>query len=147
MAFRASRCFRSDSRRVIFAFAARTASVRVGCFFGCGAFNAFPAAGIIGNACVGMTEPRLTGCVVMGPVGADLFLAIPDNALPPGSFDGLAVAHPKNPKCKVPSPALWSAGFTSPGKRSAVVTDVANVSLCSEQGTFPTVTGCWAFLH
>jgi hypothetical protein len=101
---------------VIFAFAARTASVLVGCFFGCGAFNAFPAAGIIGNACVGMTEPRLRGCVVMGPVGADLFLAIPDNALPPGSFDGLAVAHPKKPKRLVPSPALWSAGLPRPAR-------------------------------
>lgn len=101
---------------MIFAFAARTASVRVGCFFGCGAFNAFPAAGIIGNACVGMTEPRRTGCVVMGPVGADLFLAIRDNALPPGSFDRLAVAHPENPKRKVPSPALWSAGSPLPAK-------------------------------
>jgi hypothetical protein len=101
---------------VIFAFAARTASDRVGCFFGCGAFNAFPAAGIIGNACVGMTEPRLRGCVVMGPVGADLFLAILDNALPPGSFDGLAVAHPKKPKRLVPSPALWSAGLPRPAR-------------------------------
>jgi hypothetical protein len=34
--------------------------------------------------------------------------------------------------------------ITSPGKRSAVVTDVANVPLCSEQGTFPTVAGYWA---
>jgi len=89
---------------MIFAFAARTASVRVGCFFACGAFNTFPAAGIIGNACVGMTEPRLTGCVVIGPVGTDLLLAMRDNALPPRSFDRLAVAQ--NPKREVPSPVL-----------------------------------------
>jgi hypothetical protein len=55
-----------------------------------------------------MTEPRLTGCVVMGPVGTDLFLAIRDNALPSGSFDGLALAHPHNLKRKVPPQARWS---------------------------------------
>src|SRR5260370_22376507 len=72
----ASRCFRSDFRRVIFAFAVRTASVRVGCFFGSGAFIAFPTVGIIGNACVGVVAPRLTGCVLMGPVGVGLLLGM-----------------------------------------------------------------------
>jgi hypothetical protein len=94
-----------------------------------------------------MTEPRLTGCVVMGPVGADLFLAIRDNALPPGSFDRLAVAHPENPKRKVPSPALWSAGSPLPAKGPRRGQTSRMSRLCSEQGTFPTVAGYRAFFH
>jgi hypothetical protein len=69
---------------VILAFAARTASVLVGCFV-CGGSLAFPAAGIIGNTCVGIVEARSSGWVLIGPVGG-LLLGIVDNSLLPGSF-------------------------------------------------------------
>jgi hypothetical protein len=59
---------------VIPALAARTASVVVGGCFGCGAFAAVPAAGIIGSPCVG--EPRSMGCIVIGPVDIGFLLGI-----------------------------------------------------------------------
>jgi hypothetical protein len=77
--FWASRCFRSEFLRVILALAARTASILVGCCFGCGVFAAFPAVGIIGSPCVGI-EPRSRGCIVIGPVDVDLLLGILDAA-------------------------------------------------------------------
>ncbi len=61
---------------MILAFAARTASVLVGCFC-CDGSVAFPAAGIIGSTCVGIIEARSTGCVLIGPVGC-LLLGIVD---------------------------------------------------------------------
>src|SRR5260370_133736 len=77
---RRSRAEHSGNRR--FAFAARTASVLVGCFVGSGAFMAFPAVGILGNACVGMIAPRLTGWVLMGPVGGGLLLGMTRQLVP-----------------------------------------------------------------
>jgi hypothetical protein len=74
--FWASRCFRSEFPRIILALAARTASVLVGCCFGCGGFAAFPTLGIIGSTCVGRIEPRSMGCVLIGPVGVGLLLSI-----------------------------------------------------------------------
>jgi hypothetical protein len=82
--FRAARCFRNEFRRVILAFAARTASVLAVCF-GCGSSAAFPAARIVGNTCVGIIEARSSDCVLIGPVGC-LLLGILDNSLLPGSF-------------------------------------------------------------
>jgi hypothetical protein len=80
-------------RRVILAFAARTASVRVGRCFGCGIFAAFPAVGIMGSTCVGLIEARSMGCVLIGPV-VDLFLSIVDNACLPDSFKGKQINPP-----------------------------------------------------
>jgi hypothetical protein len=77
--------FRKEFRRVILAFAARTASVLVGRCFGCDGFVALPTAGIIGNTCVGIIEARSMGCVLMGPVGC-LLLGILANSLLPDSF-------------------------------------------------------------
>jgi hypothetical protein len=73
--FWASRCFRSEFLRVIFALAARTASALVGCCIGCGVFAAFPTVGIIGSPCVGIIEPRSRGCIVIGPIDFGLLLA------------------------------------------------------------------------
>jgi hypothetical protein len=77
--FWASRCFRRESLRVIVALAARTASILVGCCFGCGVFAAFPAVGIVGSPCVGI-EPRSRGCIVIGPVDVGLRLGILNTA-------------------------------------------------------------------
>ena len=74
--FWASRCFRSEFLRVILALAARTASVLVGCCFGCCVFAAFPTVGMIGSPWVGMIEPRSTGCIVIGPVDAGFLFGI-----------------------------------------------------------------------
>jgi hypothetical protein len=74
--FWASRCFRSEALRVLLALAARTASVLVGCCFGCGVFAAFPAVGIIGSPYVGVIAPRPKGCIVMGPTDFGLLLRI-----------------------------------------------------------------------
>jgi hypothetical protein len=83
----ACRCFRNELRRVILAFATRTASVLVVVFcLGCGAFFNFPPIGIIGNTGVGTFEARSTGCVLMGPV-TGLSLGISDNATRPNSFE------------------------------------------------------------
>src|SRR5271165_4285086 len=78
--FWASRCFRSEFRRVLLALAARTASVLVGRCFGRGVFAAFPAVGIIGSPCVGAIEPRSRGCIVIGPADFGLFLGILNTA-------------------------------------------------------------------
>jgi hypothetical protein len=73
-------------RRVILAFATRTASVLVVVFcLGCGAFFNFPPIGIIGNTGVGTFEARSTGCVLMGPV-TGLSLGILDNSIRLNSF-------------------------------------------------------------
>jgi hypothetical protein len=85
---RASRCFRRELRRVNLAFAARTASVRVGCRFGCAAFVALRA-GIIG---VGIIEPLSMGCILMGPVNFDLALGITNNSIGPNLFDGVPLS-------------------------------------------------------
>jgi hypothetical protein len=85
-------------RRDILAFAAWTASVLVGRGFGLGVFVSFPVVGIIGNACVGLIEVCSMGCVVMGPVGLGLRLAMIDNSFPPSSFDrGSPVLIWRNP--------------------------------------------------
>jgi hypothetical protein len=70
-------------RRVIFAFATRTASVLVGGCFGFDAFATFPIVRII--ICVGMIEMRWIGCVRIGPI-VGLFLGMEDNSFPPISF-------------------------------------------------------------
>jgi hypothetical protein len=73
-AFRACRCFRKDSRRVISALAARTASAPVGLCFCSGVLFTLTV-GLVGRTWVGNIEGRLIGCVVIGPV-AGLSLGI-----------------------------------------------------------------------
>ena len=73
-AFRACRCFRKDSRRVISALAAHTASALVGLCFGSGVLFTLTV-GLVGRTWVGNIEGRLIGCVVIGPV-AGLSLGI-----------------------------------------------------------------------
>lgn len=82
--FWACRCFRSELRRVIRAFAMRTASVLGDGFFGC---VSAPPVGRMRN-CVGAIEPCWAGCVLIGPVRVDLFPGITDNAQHSSSFDG-----------------------------------------------------------
>jgi hypothetical protein len=74
-------------RRVIRAFAIRTASVLGVGFFDSRVFVSVSAVGIMRN-CMAAIESRSAGCTLMGPVDVDLFLGIIDNALPPGLFDG-----------------------------------------------------------
>lgn len=80
--FRASRCFRKELRRVILAFAVRTASDLVDFLFCCAAFVTFVRVII----CVGTIEARSIGCVLIGPVG--LFWSMVDNSLLPDLFKG-----------------------------------------------------------
>jgi hypothetical protein len=77
--FWACRCFRSELRRIIRAFAIRTASVLGDGFFDGDAFVSASAVGIMRNW-VAAVEPCSTGCTLMGPVDVGLFLGIIDNA-------------------------------------------------------------------
>jgi hypothetical protein len=71
-------------RRVIRAFAMRTASILGDGFFGrCVA----PAVGSMRN-CVGAIEPCWTGCMLIGPVRVGSFAGITDNAWHVSSFEG-----------------------------------------------------------
>jgi hypothetical protein len=73
--------------RVIFAFAIRTPSARVGfCLLSIDVL-AFPAVGIIGNTGVGIIDAGSIGWIIMGPV-VGLFLGIVDNSFLPNSFKG-----------------------------------------------------------
>ena len=47
-------CFRRECRRITLAFAARTASVLVGCFFVAASLSLLSGVGIIGSICVGI---------------------------------------------------------------------------------------------
>jgi hypothetical protein len=73
----ASRCFRKESRRVILAFAKRTASVLVRFLSGWGVFFHLSTVGIKGNTGVAIFEARSIGCVFIGPVT----LGILDNSI------------------------------------------------------------------
>jgi hypothetical protein len=63
---------RSELRRVILAFAARTASLLVDRFFGSAVFGLASMVGMAGCNGVGAIEPCSTGCTFMGPVNDDL---------------------------------------------------------------------------
>jgi hypothetical protein len=79
-------------RRVILAFATRTASVLVvGFRFGRGTFFNFALVGIKGNTGVGTFEARSTGCVVIGPV-IWLSLGMLDNSIWPNLFKSRAIS-------------------------------------------------------
>jgi hypothetical protein len=82
----ASRCFLSEFRRVIFALAAWTASVLLGCFFlATDTFASLPAVGMIGSIWVGAVRSCLTGCMTIGLSGFLLAMAV--NACPAVSFE------------------------------------------------------------
>jgi hypothetical protein len=83
--FWACRCFRSELRRMILAFATRIASALDDGFFGSGVLVSAPAVGIMSN-CVGAIEPCSTGCTLMGPVEVGLLFGIMDNSRLPSSF-------------------------------------------------------------
>jgi hypothetical protein len=85
--FWACRCFRSELRRMILAFAIRTASVLGDGFFGSGVSVSAPAVGIQGSNGVAAIEPCSTGCMLIGPVIFALLFGILDNARLPGWFD------------------------------------------------------------
>jgi hypothetical protein len=91
-AFRACRCFRKDSRRVISALAARSASAIVGFCFGSNVLFT-PTVGSVGRTWVNNIEGRPIGCVIMGPV-AGLFLGILENA-----FLAISFKHATTPRC------------------------------------------------
>jgi len=87
--FCACRCFRKELRRMIRAFAARTASFLVSFAFGDTALaqSASFEPGIAGSNGAGIVEPWLTGCMLMGPTCRGLLVCIRDNALPPNLFE------------------------------------------------------------
>jgi hypothetical protein len=109
--FWACRCFRSELRRIIRAFAIRTASALGVCFFDSRVFVSVSAVGIMRN-CMAAIEPCSTGCTLMGPVDVDLFLGIIDNALLPRSFDGpfryRMLARRNLPIAERPMHHIWS---------------------------------------
>jgi hypothetical protein len=72
---------RRESRRIILAFAARTASILIDRFLGDAFFGLLPVVGIMGCNGVGLVEPCSAGCMFMGPVSGDLRRGITDNAL------------------------------------------------------------------
>jgi hypothetical protein len=72
---------RRESRRIILAFATRTASVLIDRFLGDVLFGSLPVAGIIGCNGVGLVEPCSAGCMLMGPVNGALRRGMTDNAL------------------------------------------------------------------
>jgi hypothetical protein len=71
---------------MIRAFAARTASMRVGGFLSSGAGFCLPAIGISGSNCVGAVEPCGAGCTLMGPVKVGLRGGILYNSFSSGWF-------------------------------------------------------------
>jgi hypothetical protein len=76
----ARRCLRRESRRIILAFATRTASILIDRFLGDALFGLLPVVGIMGCNRVGLVEPCSAGCMLMGPVNGDLRRGITDNA-------------------------------------------------------------------
>jgi hypothetical protein len=90
--FWACRCLRSELRRMILAFATRTA-----CALGAGFLErvlvSATVVGIISN-CVGACEPSAAGCTLMGPGDVGLRLGILDNARL-ASWFGVGKAPPR----------------------------------------------------
>ena len=84
--FWACRCFLSESRRLISAFAARCASALVDGFFGV-VFAALLSAGIMGGDWTGLIDRCSTGCTVIGPVNIGLSRDMLDNAVLPNLFE------------------------------------------------------------
>jgi hypothetical protein len=84
---------RSESRRIILAFATRTASILIDRFLADALFDLLPVVGIIGCNGVGLVEPCPAGCMLMGPVNGDLRRGMIDNALRSALFDRLPAAE------------------------------------------------------
>ncbi len=68
----------SEPRRLIFAFATRTASARVDCFLEACFGSLF--SGVIGRDCINVIEPCSTSCTLMGPVNGGFGRGMADNA-------------------------------------------------------------------
>jgi hypothetical protein len=66
-------------RRIIRAFAIRTASILDDCFFDGAVFVSVAAVGIMSTG-VGAIEPCATGCTLIGPVDDGLLLGMTDNS-------------------------------------------------------------------
>jgi len=81
LAFWSARCFRSDARRIIRAFALLIASGLVRPTCGSVSFGSRPDAGINGR--VGHIPAYCVGWVLMGPVAAGLRSIISNNAFAP----------------------------------------------------------------
>jgi len=71
---------RRESRRIILAFATRTASILIDRFLGDALFGLLPVVGIMGCDGIGLVEPCSAGCTLIGPVNGDLRRRIIDNA-------------------------------------------------------------------
>ena len=71
---------RRESRRIILAFATRTASNLMDRFLGDVLFGASPLVGIMGCNGVALVEPCSAGCMLMGPVNGDLRRGMTNNA-------------------------------------------------------------------
>src|SRR5256885_16137842 len=80
--FWAWRCFFSELRRIILAFAARTASILACWIFGRGVFfSSSPRVDILMGSRFRAVGLCSTGCMLIGPIVGDLLLAIWDNSL------------------------------------------------------------------
>jgi hypothetical protein len=84
--FWACRCFRNELRRMIRAFAMRTASVLGDRFSKSGVSS--PAVGIM-SSCVGAIELCGAGCTLIGPADVSLRLSILDNSQMQSLFTAL----------------------------------------------------------
>jgi hypothetical protein len=71
---------RRESRRIILAFATRTASSFIDRFLGDVLFGVSPLVGIMGCNGIALVEPCSAGCMLMGPVNGDLRRGMTDNA-------------------------------------------------------------------
>jgi hypothetical protein len=79
--FWAWRCFLRELRRIILAFAARTASILACWIFGRGVFLSSPIVGAVAGSWFGAVELCSTGCTLIGPMDGDLLFAIRNNSL------------------------------------------------------------------
>lgn len=70
----------SEPRRLIFAFAMRTASALVDCFLEA-LFGLLFVSDVIGRDCINVIEPCSTGCTLMGPVNGGFGRGMANNAL------------------------------------------------------------------
>ncbi|WP_305711951.1 hypothetical protein [Bradyrhizobium sp.] len=70
----------SEPRRLIFAFAIRTASARMDCFFET-FFGFLFVSADIGCDCINVIEPCSKGCTLMGPVNGGFGRGMLDNAV------------------------------------------------------------------
>jgi hypothetical protein len=127
--FWACRCFRNELRRVIRAFAIRTASDLGDCFFGSGVLVSAAVAGLMRN-CVAAVEPCATGCTLIGPADVGLRFGIMDNARTPGWFDEPRRGRPRPADLKHIQGALTHSKATTTPRymRKGRTKDIATVA-------------------